>query len=236
MNFAARVYHEHATASSFRCWLTGLFGTALVASALTVLAAPAHAQVPAPAAGGSKAAPGKPVGGVVATKSGWAELSPAQQSALQPLAPSWGSISEGQKRKWIALSRNFQALSPADRATLHGRMTEWVNLSPIQRSQARLNFAQTNQLPNDQKRAQWEAYQALSPEQKQQLAAGGQVLPGGAAPALKPVDPKKLAAVPVTRSEPASAARSPTPKLRALREAPATQRSAEAASAPAARP
>ena len=79
-------------------------------------------------------------------------------------------------------------------------------------------------------------YQALSPEQKQQLAAGGQVLPGGAAPALKPVDPKKLAAVPVTRSEPASAARSPTPKLRALREAPATQRSAEAASAPAARP
>ena len=172
----------------------------------------------------------KPITG---TKSGWAELTPAQQAALQPLAPSWGGISEAQKRKWIALSRDFRNLSPAERATLHGRMTEWANLSPVQRSQARLNFAQTSRLSNAEKKAQWQAYQALSPEQKQQLAAGGQVLPSGAAPALKPVGPNKLAVVPVTRSDairpalPASKPRSPSSAL---------PRTATPTSAPVVRP
>ena len=170
--------------------------------------------------------------GIAGAKSGWAELTPAQQAALQPLAPAWGSISEAQKRKWIALSQNFRNLSPAERATLHGRMTEWANLSPLQRSQARLNFAQTNRLSTDEKKAQWQAYQALSPEQKQQLTAGGQVLPSGAAPALKPVAPDKLATVPVTRSDATKATRPAPPKPRA----PATPRNARAASAPVALP
>ena len=230
MSFAACSCYAHAWGVVLGRWLI-----VLVASAFMLMATLAQAQVLAPPTA-SKAVPAKSVGTAAATKSGWSELPPAQQSALQPLAPTWGSLSEGQKRKWIALSRNFQTLSPAERTTLHGRMTEWANLSPVQRSEARLNFAQTNQLSNDQKRAQWEAYQALSPEQKQQLATGGNQLPGGAAPALKPVDPKKLAAVPVTRSEPASAAQSSTPKLRPLRDAPAAQRSAKPASAPASRP
>jgi len=170
--------------------------------------------------------------GHAGAKSGWAELTPAQQTALQPLAPAWGSISEAQKRKWIALSQNFRNLSPAERATLHGRMTEWANLSPVQRSQARLNFAQTNRLSTDEKKAQWQAYQALSPEQKQQLAAGGQVLPSGAAPALKPVAPHKLATVPVTRSDATKATRPAPDRQRTT----ATPRIARAASAPAARP
>jgi hypothetical protein len=175
----------------------------------------------------------KPGTGHASARSGWAELTPAQQSALQPLAPAWGSISQSQKRKWIALSQNFQSLSPTERATLHGRMTEWANLSPVQRSQARLNFAQTNQLSTDEKKAQWQAYQALSPEQKQQLAAGGQLLPSGAAPALKPVGPNKLAAVPVTRSDAISAV---PPPSKPRTPAPPAPRSAKPASAPAVRP
>ena len=180
----------------------------------------------------AKVAPARSSTGSTVAKPAWAELSPTQQSALQPLAPSWASISEGQKRKWIALSRNFDRLSPTERATLHGHMSEWVNLSPVQRSQARLNFAQTKQLSNDEKKAQWKAYQALSPEQKQQLASGSH-LPSGAAPALKPVDPKKLAAVPVTRSDAASAAGTSKPRLPAVtRDTPPAPRNAKPASAP----
>lgn len=186
----------------------------------------------APTAPVAKSTPGKPVNGNAGAKSGWIELTPSQQAALQPLAPTWGSMSEAQKRKWIALSQNFHHLAPAERATLHGRMTEWVNLSPVQRSQARLNFAQTNRLSTDEKRAQWQAYQALSPEQKQQLAAGGQVLPSGAAPALKPVESHKLATVPVTRSNTTTPSRPVAGKQRPA----SAPRSARPASAPVERP
>jgi len=166
-------------------------------------------------------------------KADWSKLTPAQQAALQPLAGTWSSVSEPQKRKWIVLSRNFQTLSPAERATLHSRMTEWANLSAVQRSQARLNFAQTQDLSPAEKKAQWDAYQALSPEQKQQLAAGGQLLPSGAAPALKPVDPTKLAAVPVTRSDASSDPRSSQRKAPARETGSPLPRVARAASAPA---
>ena len=148
------------------------------------------------------------------TKPNWSELTDPQKAALAPLQSDWTRISSGQKRKWIALSSNFDSLTPAERTTLHARMTEWTALKPEQRSQARLNFAQTKDLSADEKKAQWQAYQALSPEQKQQLAAEAPGKPGGAARAVTPVAPEKLAAVPVTRSEaakPVAQASKPTP-------------------------
>ena len=170
-----------------------------------------------------------------ATKPDWSELTPAQQAALGPLAPAWAGISEAQKRKWIALSQNYPSLSPAERETLHGRMTEWAALSPAQRNQARINFTQTKNLSNDEKKAQWEAYQALSPDQKKRLAAGAQPQAAGAALAVTPIAPNKLAAVPVTRSEassPGAAASgpqsgrpaAPRPKSTGPASAPAAQR------------
>jgi len=50
--------------------------------------------------------------------------------------------------------------------------------------------------------AQWKAYQALSPEDRKKLADGAKVKPVGAAVAVKPVAPSKMAAVPVTRHTP----------------------------------
>jgi len=126
----------------------------------------------------------------------WNELSPPQQQALKPLASNWNSIDEAQKRKWLAISRNFGAMTPAEQAKLHSRMSEWVALSPKERTQARLNFAETNRVSPDEKRATWQAYQALSPEEKRKLAAGAPARPTGAAPALKPVPPAKLATPP----------------------------------------
>ena len=69
-------------------------------------------------------------------------------------------------------------------------MTEWAALSPQQRTQARLNFAETKQLSPDDKKAKWEAYQALPPEEKRKLAAGAAKPPPTAA-AVKPVAPRQ---------------------------------------------
>ncbi len=131
----------------------------------------------------------------------WKSLTPGQREALAPLAPVWGEISGNRKRKWIALSANFQTLSPQDKATLHGRMKEWASLSSTERNRARLNFAMARDLSHEEKKAQWLAYQALSPEQKKQFAAQANTTSSGAAPAVTRSTPGKLAAVPVTRSE-----------------------------------
>jgi hypothetical protein len=133
--------------------------------------------------------------GKAATKPLWSELTPAQQQALAPLAATWDTVSEAQKRKWLALSQNYPKMSGAEQAKLQSRMTEWAALSPQQRTQARLNFGETQQLSPDDKRAKWEAYQALSPEEKRKLAARAAKPPATAA-AVKPVAPAKLATVP----------------------------------------
>lgn len=164
---------------------------------LALASGPAAAQtMPAAelAAASAAAAGAKP-----AAAPGWNALNARQKQALQPLAGTWNSLSDIHQRKWLALSRNFDKLSPEEQATLHSRMREWAALSPQQRARARLNFAETRKLPADEKKAKWEAYQALSPEEKRKLAAS-QARPGGAALAVKPVAPQKLALPPQARS------------------------------------
>jgi hypothetical protein len=77
-------------------------------------------------------------------------------------------------------------------------MTEWSQLSKQERAQARLNFAESKKVSPDQKTATWEAYQALTPEEKRKLAASAPPKLPGAAGAAKPVVPQKLATVPPT--------------------------------------
>ena len=83
-------------------------------------------------------------------------------------------------------------MPPQERATLHSRMTEWAALSPKERTQARLNFAETKKMPSDEKLSHWQAYQQLSAEEKARLAASGAKRPPGAATALKPTPPAML--------------------------------------------
>ena len=158
--------------------------------------------VPAPAAPQAIAAPPKPATTTVpspaalAARPAWTELTRSQQLALGPLEQRWTEISEQQRRKWITLSQNFHKLPAPEQEKLHSRMTDWAALSVQQRNQARLNFAETNKLAPDDKKAQWEAYQALSAEEKQKLAAGAPKKQSGAAIAIKPVAPQKMVVVP----------------------------------------
>jgi hypothetical protein len=129
----------------------------------------------------------------------WSELTPAQQLALKPLLANWDSLSEARKRKWLAMSNNYAQMSNAEQSKLQSRMTEWVTLSAQQRNQARLNYVQARTISPTEKQAKWEAYQALSPEEKRVLATKAPAVTKGAAPAVKPVAPQQLTVVPTSR-------------------------------------
>lgn len=147
----------------------------------------------------------------------WQDLTASQQQALTPLAQLWPTMTEPHKRKWLAISQNFAQLSSDEKTIVQGRMREWAALSPQQRTLARLNFADVKQLPQDEKRTKWEAYQALSPEAKQKLATQQPNPTLGAAPAVKPVSANKLAAPPT-----AGSSTKPLPRIDTQQAAPTT--------------
>ena len=127
----------------------------------------------------------------------WGALTPAQQLSLKPLAGSWAALSDGQKRKWISLSANFAQLNVDEQTRLHTRMVQWATLSNKQREQARLNFAETKSIAPAKKTEQWQAYQALSAEEKQKLAKSAPPKPPRTALAAQPAATGKLSQVSV---------------------------------------
>ena len=133
---------------------------------------------------------------VATTKPLWSDLTSEQQQALKPLITHWNTLNVGQKRKWLALSRNYANMPADDQVTLHSRMIEWAALSNQQRAQARLNFAEVKRVPADERRLKWEQYQALSEEEKRKLAESAPPKPRGAALPVRPVSSQKLVPVP----------------------------------------
>ena len=133
---------------------------------------------------------------VSTTRPLWSELTAEQQQALKPLSVHWNTLNVGQKRKWLALSRNYASMSAEDQSTLHSRMIEWAALSNQQRAQARLNFAEVKRISPDERKVKWEQYQALSEEEKRKLAERAPPKPRGAAIPVRPVSSQKLVPVP----------------------------------------
>ena len=166
-------------------------GEAGAAPPASAVAPPPAAEPQPPRAQARTATPAQPRREARPQASGaspaWSELSAAQQQALAPLQGTWPKLSAARKRKWLALSRNIAGMPEQERALLHSRMREWATLTPQQRTQARLNFGESKQLPAADKKALWEAYQALPPDEKRKLAAG--------AAAAKPAAPPTAAAV-----------------------------------------
>ena len=101
----------------------------------------------------------------------WSALSASQRNALKPLERDWQSVDAIRKRKWLDIADRFGAMAPADQARIQGRMTEWVQMTPEQRGKVRLQFQEAQRVAPQDRQAQWDAYQALPPEQRQQLAA-----------------------------------------------------------------
>jgi hypothetical protein len=104
------------------------------------------------------------------SKPAWADLTPAQQTALAPLAPEWDELETARKNKWLAIGNQFATMSSAEQQRVQKRMSEWVQLTPQQRRIARDSYSRAKKLPPNQKSARWQQYQELPDEQKEKLA------------------------------------------------------------------
>ncbi|MDE1182750.1 DUF3106 domain-containing protein [Paraburkholderia sp.] len=101
----------------------------------------------------------------------WARLSVAEHAALAPFETQWDAFSAERKRKWMKIAARYPKMSPEAQKRLHERMAEWVRMTPDQRRVARENYQVSKELPREARQNAWKAYQELSPEQKERLAA-----------------------------------------------------------------
>jgi len=101
----------------------------------------------------------------------WSELSATQRNSLRPLERDWSTIDADRKEKWIEIAQRIPSMNPTERERIQARMTEWARLSPSERGQARIGYQQAQQVAPKDRQAQWQAYQALTAEQKRQLQA-----------------------------------------------------------------
>jgi hypothetical protein len=100
----------------------------------------------------------------------WNSLDPGRRAALEPLRDNWTRLSPDQQQKWLAIADRFDRLPPAERERLQRRMDSWVQLSPGERDRARQNYQESRRFDGDDRRARWEAYQALPPEQRREFS------------------------------------------------------------------
>ena len=146
----------------------------------------AHAQTkPASAVSPSAvkiSAPPKPSTGL-----SWSELKSSEQAALKPLRNEWASIDDLSKRKWLQIAERYPAMSAPDQARLQARMAEWTKLTPQERGKVRLEFLEAKKIPATDRQADWEAYQALSPDERKALAARAASTPRAATKGPEPV-------------------------------------------------
>jgi hypothetical protein len=168
---------------SYKRGLAVVFGCAI--AALVSFAAtyprfhPSPSPIGAPAPGGNATAkapaptlavelPGLPGSN---SPMAWSRLSAAEHVALAPFEAQWDSFSDERKRKWIKIASRYPKMSPDAQKRLHERMSEWVRMTPDQRRVARENYQVSKELPREARQNAWKAYQQLSEEQKERLAA-----------------------------------------------------------------
>lgn len=100
----------------------------------------------------------------------WAALTRTQKAALAPLERDWDTLDPARKSKWLELAPRFAALPAEEQTRIHERMRAWASLSPAERQQARVGYQVAQQIKAGDRQAKWEAYQALPPEKRRELA------------------------------------------------------------------
>ncbi len=117
----------------------------------------------------------------------WARLNPQQRSVLAPLERDWSRVTPAQQQKWLEVANRYNTLPPDEKARVQERMSEWSKLSPQDRARARLNFQEARQLGREERQQQWEAYRALPPEQRRELAERSRPADNAPQRALRPL-------------------------------------------------
>lgn len=210
--------------------LTGLIAPVLpawsqaaeAASAPETISAINASNAPAPAAGALPVAPPSVVLPAAAPPltspttllppPTWAGLTRAQKTALAPLERDWEVLGPARKTKWLEVAARYPSLPAEEQARLHQRMREWALLSPAERQQARIGYQAAQQMAVGDRQAKWEAYQALSPERRQELAekavkkqATKPVTPAAKSTAVLGIQPKSNLVPTPPKAQPAKA-------------------------------
>ncbi|MEO7854202.1 MAG: DUF3106 domain-containing protein [Rubrivivax sp.] len=136
----------------------------------------------------------KPQAPAQVSEPAWSALSPAQKAALAPLQRDWAQFDADRKKRWLELAQTYESMSPSDRQRVQTRMTEWSRLTSEERSRARLQFQQAQELGARDKQENWEAYQALPPDAKRDLARQSQADRSAADKAAKRKPPRSAGA------------------------------------------
>ncbi len=100
----------------------------------------------------------------------WASLTPAQQQALAPLQREWPAIDGTRKQKWLEVAAKFPRMPADERQRVQARMAEWARMTPTERAGARMQYQEAKRVPAEERQAKWQAYQALTPEERSSLA------------------------------------------------------------------
>jgi hypothetical protein len=103
----------------------------------------------------------------------WSALTRSQQSVLQPFEGQWNSWPTAEKRRWLALADRLPRMDAENQARARTRIAEWAALTPEQQRIALRNYRLAKQLPPDERKARWERYSEMTPEQQQVLRASG---------------------------------------------------------------
>lgn len=109
------------------------------------------------------------------TATAWDDLPAATRSSLKPLQDAWQNLKPVDRAKWLELSATYPSLSAVQQKRMRKRMLQWVEMTPEQRNRAREAFLKSQgELATADRKAQWEAYQALSAEEKKRLSQQAQ--------------------------------------------------------------
>jgi hypothetical protein len=147
--------YRFANASALMAALMGMGSLASTQSAL--------------AAGISSARAATVAASATSSTESWAALSTVQQKILAPLSGQWATMEDASRDKWVDVANRYGTLSPDAQHKIRDRMTQWAKVPPQQRGEARLRFQNSRQLSPQERQEKWAAYQALSPEQRQDL-------------------------------------------------------------------
>jgi hypothetical protein len=83
----------------------------------------------------------------------WAQLTPVQQEALQPLSARWSSLPAKLQENLLRAANRYPKLPPEKKRRFQSRLEKWSQLTPEQRKRAREKYKAFSRVPQA-KRAQ----------------------------------------------------------------------------------
>ena len=94
----------------------------------------------------------------------WAQLTPAQQQILAPLASDWNNFDAIQRKKWLLTAKRYPKMKPEQQQRLQAQMRRWAELTPEQRRVARENYKKLAKQPPEKRemvKRRWQERQKL---------------------------------------------------------------------------